>query len=310
MDRKEYVILIGGVGYLGYNLTEQYVKDGVDVLVISRKRSIVKRPFLFQRLRKFGIRFYIEREITPESVENVINRFGEPKLIYYLAGISRGSTDVMKYVHGTLSYRIAYKIFSSGLYSGRYVHVSAYNPGRILSGYIESKVFGEELLRRLKGLGYPVTILRPGLLVGRYPYHPEWRHMYQIARMGIAIETNIIMGYTPIKEIYEFVKFMEERGIHDENPIDLTLYSYDIGLITRVFARQAGFERPTVIRIHSPRYLWKILPYHGTPGFLRGFIYPHNPPRPIEVYRMGYRARTNLIKELVTCYNDLKIIAS
>ena len=310
MDKKEYVILLAGVGYLGYNLAYHHIRDGEKVLIISRKTSIIKRPSLFQRLRRLGVRFYVADELTPETVKNVLDRFGEPKLIYYLAGINRGSTSEMKYVHGTLSYKIALKIYRASLYRGRYIHISAYNPGKVLSGYIESKIFGEELLKRLKRLGYPITILRPGLLVGRYPYHPEWRQMYLMARMGVTIQTNITTSYTPVKELYEFVKYLEEREIQDEYPINLTLYNYDIGLISRVFTKQFGNERPITIKIHSPKSLWKALPYHGALGFLRGFIYPHDPPKPIEAYRMGYRAKTNLIQELIKCFNDLKSLAS
>ncbi len=306
MDYRGYIILLAGVGYLGYNLAYNYIGNGENVLIISRKKSIIRRWTLFQRLRRLGARFYIDDELTPNTVLNAINRFGRPRLIYYLAGINRGSTDEMKYVHGRLSFHIASKIYRENLFRGRYIHISAYNPGIVLSGYIESKIYGEKLLERLTRNGYSITILRPGLLVGKYPYHPEWIQMYQLAKRGITIETNIVTGYTPIKDIYEFVEYLEEKDINKDIPINLTFFYRDIGIITRVFSKELGFEDPLTIRINSPKRLWKILPYHGSLGFLRGFIYPHKPPRPSEVYRIGYRVKSNLIKELIDSLNDLR----
>jgi len=298
MVLKNYTLFIAGIGYLGYNLAKNYVDDGGNVVILTRYKSIVKRIDIYNRLRDLGVKIVGGREIDPSLALNVIDRYGVPNDIYYLAGVVSGSKYYMRYVHGELSHRIANRIFNRSGFRGRYIHISAYNTGYVLSSYVESKVYGEGLLKRLAQDGNNVVILRPGLLVGLYPPHPEWIQLYMISKMGITLETGIYTGYTPIAELYHFIKYLEDKDIWLKDPIDFTIYQEDIGFITMVFTERLGIDNPVRLRLRKPDWIWKILPYTGRLGFIRNFLYPGRPPKPYTVFRLGYKPIYRLTDEI------------
>jgi len=297
MDRNGYTLLIAGIGYLGYNLSNLYTQEKEEVVILTRFNSIVKRPKLYTKIRELNVKIFGYEEIETHTLQRVIERLGKPKVVYYLAGVNRGTLKYMRYVHGDLSYRLASKLYRMR-FRGRYIHISAYNPGKVISSYIESKLYGESLLMNLISMSYNISILRPGLLVGLNPTHPEWKQLYLLSKNGISIESGITTGYTPITEIYRLVNFLNERDKRTERPIDMTIYSGDLGLITRVFINALHREEKIHIKLKKPSWIWKILPYEGELGFIRGFLYPHNPPKPSYLFKLGYRPQSKLTDEL------------
>ena len=295
MHKSQLIFLVAGVGYLGFNLSEIYRRRGFEVIILTRERSISKRPYIIKKLLDLGVKFEIFPSILPNHVKQLIDKYGVPYLIYYLAGTNKGSIGNMRYIHGNLSYKMLKDLVDRGVDGFNYIHVSAYNPGKIVSGYIESKVYGEKLLDKVEVKDdINVYVIRPGLLVGKYPYHPEWLMMYEISRHGFIVETNSKTAFTPIKEIPDIIDFLITRNIDVDKPIDITPYHEDIGVITRYFNEFFGHVETHKLSLHLPKWLWKLMPYQGMLGFIRGFIYKHTPPKSRMLIEHGYRFKSRL----------------
>jgi len=192
-------VLVGGLGFLGAALAERLISDGWEVVVAARRSSAVRRPRLAGYLEGRGARLSLfEAEIDPKGLEALGG-----DVYYHLAG-SIGGMSRMWSAHVDLA-RVVVEA-ADGLGS-RVVYVSAVTaPGRVAGAAAGSRVVEEERhldpalvtpetpFEATKAEGERIiashrgawSIVRPGLLVGRWGYHTEWRLVHALSRIGLA----------------------------------------------------------------------------------------------------------------------------
>ena len=196
------VVLVGGLGFLGYHLASEAV-GCCDVLVAGRRGSVrgVRRRIL-KEMESMGIKVRLaEGPLTRDFLEDLGG-----DVYVHVAGKISGSYRTQWEAHVGLLSRI---IDVASRLGSRVVYISsilAY--GRVrglargsrvaeedehLSGervyrsyHSRTKAEGERLLKgRSSDLGGKWCILRPGLLVGAWGYHLEWRLAKALASLSL-----------------------------------------------------------------------------------------------------------------------------
>jgi len=185
-------VLVGGLGFLGVNVAEVLVGAGRGVVVVARRGSEARRPRIAEHLKSLGVRLELLSSITVDALEGI----GGDNY-YYLIGAVSGSLERQREAHVRLLERAveaASRLGSRLIYVssiGAIGEVAGLKPGSVVyeeevhldpsrhrhhSFHEATKAEGERLLvsrsSQLKGRW---AILRPGLLVGPWGYHREWR---------------------------------------------------------------------------------------------------------------------------------------
>ncbi|MEB2837401.1 MAG: NAD(P)-dependent oxidoreductase [Desulfurococcales archaeon] len=193
------VVLVGGLGFLGAALSERLAGQGWRVVVAARRSSAQRRPRLASYLRGLGV----ELALAPGGIDAGFLEGLGGDVYYHLAGRIRGSRGMWE-AHARLA---AVVVEAASRLGSRVVYVSSVRtPGRILGAgrcsrvveeephldharvrpetpYERSKAEGERIVASYRG---PWAILRPGLLVGRWGYHTEWRLTALASKLRLA----------------------------------------------------------------------------------------------------------------------------
>lgn len=132
--------------------------------------------------------------------------------------------------------------------------------------YEETKALGERLILSIETKGCKIVILRPGLLVGRYSYHPEWKILYKLAKKGILIGKGIRVPVTPAVDIPRIGKFLLDKDM-DKDWFHVVPYTLDIGELHRLMIKLVGAGEKIRIpvgellkKINKIRYMNVMLP--------------------------------------------------
>ncbi len=297
------LLVIGGYGYVGRSLVLVALKRGWEAIVVSRRSSAYKRPWLRRLYQSLGV-VEILVESLADGFGEILSNAGSADVIVNAIGVNRGSPRHM-YLSNAVTPYILFRGLGRHLPDKLYIHISAYVPDPLSSVYGESKALGERLANRLARQGLKILVPRPGLIVGRLPTHPEWRNLYLLSRMGISIEVESETGYTPAWEIVGSAETALEC-IGSGEPYSLVLYRGDPGLITRYFTWLAGREALHIRLSGSPPP--HILPRHGLLGFIRSFTHGGSVEIARELYICGYRPETGLREALMRIYRDLELL--
>jgi nucleoside-diphosphate-sugar epimerase len=219
-------VLIGGLGFLGVNLARALVESGRRVLVVSRRGSEARRPRIARTLNELGAEIKLVDNLNSSFLESL----GGDNY-YYLVGKISGGYEVQRRAHVYLlgeALEAASKLGSRLIYIssiGAVGEVVGVKPGGEVyeeevhldpsrhkhhSYYEITKAEGERLVvsrsSQLKGRW---CIIRPGLLVGPWGYHVEWR-LYMVL-LGLRIAPRLGRGL-PVVHVLDVAEVALEAG--------------------------------------------------------------------------------------------------
>jgi len=231
------VLIVGGIGYLGYNLASEHASSGDIVYVAARRGSAERRPQLFSELRGLVRKTVLLGDLGDKvSIRSSIDGIGCPDIAYLATGRISGSRDEMLRAHVEIPLQWA-RILAQRCRSTLIVYISAVfaagDPGQCardgtvyeeeehlwgckqFSAYAETKAEGERRIIELcRESGANVAVLRPGLLVGEWSYHREWRLLYRLARLHLRLSGGPYIHVTPAKDIARAARLLlaKNRG--------------------------------------------------------------------------------------------------
>jgi len=219
------ILLVGGLGYLGYNIARYYASRGAAgrVLVVARRRSAERRRVLLDLLRRLGVNVdYSLESLSGGAAERFIAARGCPRLVYLLTGKLRGARRlvweanvevprswaealaascpgaVVVYASTVAAAGDASACASDGVVVEEEEHLRGCRP---LGEAGEAKAEAERRLLQLCD-GLRVLILRLGLLVGEAAYHREWRLFLRLAGLGLAPQPRDVgVNITPAMDV-------------------------------------------------------------------------------------------------------------
>jgi nucleoside-diphosphate-sugar epimerase len=216
-------VLVGGVGFLGAALAEKLSRDGWDVVVAARASSLRRRGFIARALGGMGVRV----EARPGGLDaSTLESLGGD-VYYHLAGSISGPKRRMWEAHvglagevaeaaGRLGARLVYvsAVTATGRIAGagpgsRVVEEEAHMDPRLVrpeTPFEETKAEGERLVASQRRLRW--SIVRPGLLVGRWGYHPEWVWVARLSRLGLAPG----LAWAPLSPVRGVAEVLELAG--------------------------------------------------------------------------------------------------
>ena len=311
------VVLLGGLGYLGYNLAEYFTSKGLEVYILARSGSIRYRVFTARKILDIGGKVLAYRDLYTVPIRE-IGQILDGGILINLIGVNRGNMKRMIWSNAYLPYLFARSTskYSKGF---NYIYISAYNTyqyndrngygsSRYISRYGESKTIGEKLTIKLGDRGnIDVFIIRPGIVIGRYPFHPEWHFMYQIGKKGIMIETGVYTAYTPYEVIGEISTNLDL--FKGDMVINAPIYFCDFGTPTIYFYHFFKHRRGGVVKYPTLDVFVDLLPYDGITGFIKEFLSAPKVPKPDErVLSLNYPSMRDslysLFKSIGEIYGD------
>ncbi len=263
--------LIGGIGFIGVNVAEEMIKRGWKVIIVSRRTSVRKRPLIYNHLKNLKVSFMFVDKIDYEAIKDL-----SPDVFVYLIGKISGTkrelweshVEILKDVigvAGSSGSKIIYMsaISSLGDVKGKGKGDVIYEEEKHLdpdvhfqrNDFERSKAEGERTLvgsdRVLKGRW---TIIRPGLVTGRWAYHIEWRSISALARIGLGLRLYPV----PITCVEDLSKLVAEASEGEYNSLwintvskntDLKEVSETICRSLSPFKRCASLNARTLIKV-------------------------------------------------------------
>ena len=224
-------VLVGGLGFLGANIARVLVERGRKVVVVGRRGSEAKRPRIARALRELGVDVRLFDRIEASKLEDL----GGDNY-YYLIGVIAGGYEAQRRAHVGLLGEVmeaASRLGSRLIYVssiGAIGEVVGVKPGgevyeeeehlsplrhRHYSYHEVTKAEGERLIvSRGSQLGGKWCIIRPGLLVGPWNYHLEWRLYKLLLDLRIAPKLGRGLPVVHVLDVAE-VAFEASEGIYD-----------------------------------------------------------------------------------------------
>jgi len=151
------IAITGGTGFVGSNVAEELLKDGHEVVLISRKIPKIKKA-----LNRINQASFLPIALGDKNL--LTKAFDGCEAVIHCAGINReigSQTYANVHIHGTRNVIDAAK--ASNVKKILFISFLKARPNSG-SAYHESKWLSEEMIRK-SGLDY--TILKPGVIYGR-----------------------------------------------------------------------------------------------------------------------------------------------
>jgi len=190
---------------------------------------------------------------------DIIRQWGAPQIFYNVIGKLQGKRRDLVYSHVTLPYTWSKEIIKRGertliIYIS---HAFQFNCYKILEQgetilieeedkhlrncipttvYEETKALGERLVLSIDPKQCKIVVLRPGLLVGRYSYHPEWKILFKLAKKGIIMGNGIRIPVTPAIDIPRVASFLLDKDL-DRDWFHVAPYTVDMGDLHRLMIK-------------------------------------------------------------------------
>jgi len=297
------IVVVGGYGYVGRSIALWSASNGYDTVVYASESSISKRMWLKKLYDHLGVETISNRGIGKTPPQELLRVLRSSKYVVYTLGAKKGGRIDMYISNSILPYLLV-KTLSK--YTGTdtlHIHVDAYTSGCGESVYAESKCLSKRLLGKLAG-ETPLLILESGLVIGRFPTHPEWMMMYMMARSRVIFDQGIKTGFTPS---YELIPAAEHIYIlHGPGLYNTVMYVGSLATIPLYMSRLMG-KNPIVIPLHIPNHVTNLMPRHGELGFIRSFL-DYRPEKSTLLYRSGYRPRYGFRRSVERAYRDLTLL--
>ena len=228
------VLIVGGIGYLGYNLALEHSRHGDSVYIVARRSSAERREKLFNELRSFVKKSILLGSLGDRvSIRSSIDSMGCPDIAYLATGKLAGTHREMEEAHVEIPAQWT-RILSQRCRNSLIVYVSSvFSVGdpascardlvvqeeekhlegcKQFSSYARTKAAGERrVLELCRGNRARVVVLRPGLLIGRWSYHREWRLMYRLAKLHLRVTGGPYLHVTPARDVARAAILLSEQ---------------------------------------------------------------------------------------------------
>jgi uncharacterized protein YbjT (DUF2867 family) len=157
------VVIFGGTGFVGRALCEQLARQGIAMVVPTRRRQTARH---IQHLPTLTV---VEADVYQPDTLDALVRGADA--VFNLIAVLHGSEARFSRVHVELPRRIARACIRQGV--PRLVHVSALgvpdgDAAAAPSRYLRSKAHGEQVLAQAVAQGLQVALLRPSVIFGRH----------------------------------------------------------------------------------------------------------------------------------------------
>ncbi len=230
------ILILGGFGFIGTNLTEELLKRGnYDIIIFEGKKVIKQNPELFKKVKIYYGDFHNEREyeiiFKENEIDTVIHLIGttipsisNENIIY---DIQSNLVNTIKLLNMMIQYKVKNIVFTS---SGGTVYGILKNkhkesdPTRPISSYGIIKLTIEKYLylyNKLFGLNY--LILRPSNPFGEYHINPQQglinvilKKIFNGENIEIWGDGSVVRDYIYIKDFVRIFIDLIEKKIQNE----------------------------------------------------------------------------------------------
>ncbi len=230
------ILILGGFGFIGTNLTEELLKRGnYDIIIFEGKKVIKQNPDLFKKVKIYYGDFHNEREyeiiFKENEIDTVIHLIGttipsisNENIIY---DIQSNLVNTIKLLNMMIQYKVKNIVFTS---SGGTVYGILKNkhkesdPTRPISSYGIIKLTIEKYLylyNKLFGLNY--LILRPSNPFGEYHINPQQglinvilKKIFNGENIEIWGDGSVVRDYIYIKDFVRIFIDLIEKKIQNE----------------------------------------------------------------------------------------------
>ncbi len=216
------VALVGGIGYLGYNLLYEHSSRGHHVYVIARKRSAEKRKMLVRDIERYTEDIILFDDLgRTTAIDKFLSKYGCPDIMYLVLGKLIGRWNELEEANAGIPYLWGKKFvdkcrdksliyISSILIAGKPLskntniiveekeHLRNYSPS---GPHSKSKIIGERNILSLCNRGGQIIVIRPGILIGRWCYHKEWRLLFKLASLHIRLTGGPYLHFVAARDI-------------------------------------------------------------------------------------------------------------
>lgn len=248
------IVVIGGGGHIGTYLTPRLVKDGHEVIVITRGKT---QPYTEDAAWKQVRMIKLDRTET----NNFADKVAELEADVVVDLINFNLKDVKKIVDSLKGTRLSHYLYCSSIWAhGRaeVLPVDSNAPKQPLDEYGWEKYKSEQYLKEQYRLtGFPATIIMPGQISG-----PGWKIINPVGNTDVEVFQKIAYGEVltlpnfgmetlhhvhPDDVAQMFVKAIEHRkealgeSFHAVSSESLTLYGY-ANAVYRFFGQQPQIE--------------------------------------------------------------------
>ncbi|MEN2998985.1 MAG: NAD-dependent epimerase/dehydratase family protein [Acidilobaceae archaeon] len=222
------VVVVGGVGFLGANVTPLLRERGYEVVVAAKRGAENEMPLIASHLRRLGAQL----ALFPRIEERGLGELAGDVYLYLigLIGVFTGRLEDFREAQVSL---LEETVKAAAPIGARVVYVSSIaaiggikgvKPGstiyeeeehlggeRVYSNYYEiTKAEGERALvkmgRELKGRW---SILRPGIFIGPWGRHADWRFLRRSLSFRIAPYFGVGL---PIVDVRDVAEVLVEAG--------------------------------------------------------------------------------------------------
>ncbi|MDM7275812.1 MAG: NAD(P)-dependent oxidoreductase [Thermoprotei archaeon] len=254
-------MVVGGLGYLGVNAAEELHGRGFQVIIVGRRGSETRRPRITAHIKSMGLTLKLLEHLRAEELKALGG-----DVYHYLVGIISGSLEEFRRAHVKL---LGEAVKAAGELGARVVYVSAISsigevrgvkPGSTIYEEEEhlnpevhkhysyhglTKAEGERLLRNSRELRGKWSIVRPGLLIGPWAYHPEWAAYLRLASMRIAPKLGRRIALIHVKDVAEILAEAGE-GRYDGLWVNAVAHHPDMSDIVREECKQLKVKCATI----------------------------------------------------------------
>jgi NAD dependent epimerase/dehydratase family. len=259
--------LVLGLGFIATHVAEGLSKIG-QVTVTYRSLSGVKGVYadlLRGMVELVRVNPTVDRDLLASLVKNsdtVIN----------LIGVLSGSETTLREAHVTVPELLA-SLIAKQSPSTMLIHVSASNVmgpvgsfiteeprhcegARPSNLYEETKCLGERVVYSTwLSSGFPMAIVRPTLVYGRYAAHSQFMQMFNVARLGVVPMLKVrVMTISAVKLTELFAR------LHADRPRGLYMYATECEPvpISRFIEDMAKALSRRIIKVPVPNQLLKL----------------------------------------------------
>lgn len=235
------ILITGGSGFIGTNLVQSLIEDGVSVLSLDKKSP--QRHDHLPYWKAIDILNY-------EKLENEIKKF-DPEVILHLAAVTdldgstlsyydaniRGTQNIIDIAQQLPSLRKV--IYTSSMYVCKPGYIPKdFDDYKPHTTYGESKVQGELLVKKLTDTKYHWTIIRPTSIWGPWfgiPYIDFFNVVYQGKYFDFGNTCSKSYGYIDnsvyqIKKLIDADTHRETFYIGDNPPIQISEWANEISI--------------------------------------------------------------------------------
>ncbi len=232
------VAIVGGVSYLGANLLYYHAKKGHEVHIITRERSLARRPTIAKWAEMLANEIHVYTSLYSSHVFRDLMHI-KPELSYIVLGKLYGDwasvytsnthlpLKIIKYIEYVFPSSI--NVFISQAFSPYDLDKSVIelDSDIVFTVYTDKSIRWDTRPKPLFNKGYFISkhiaerfintyfrnsyVLRAGLLIGMFPTHIEWRILELASSANIAVPLLNRIPITVSIDVARIAEFILER---------------------------------------------------------------------------------------------------